>query len=143
MVFRIKKPKCLPFIAGMGERFGMVRFFLNNDTVCFEGDESMSLLKYLREERGLVSVKDGCSQGACGACLVEVDAKPLLACATPLKKLEGRRVFRGFKSRRLKSPIPGVLSAPKERAKSAWCPRRPRSPMLFINTTMSGVMLYR
>ena len=47
------------------------------------GAKSLSLLQYLRGERGITSVKDGCSaEAACGACMVEIDGKPRLACVT-------------------------------------------------------------
>ena len=58
----------------------MIVFSLNGQKVEFAGDEKTSLLNYLRQEKGLTSVKDGCSgQAACGACLIELDGKPALA----------------------------------------------------------------
>ena len=38
-------------------------------------DEKKSLLRYLRDDLRLTSVKDGCSQGACGACTVIIDGE--------------------------------------------------------------------
>ncbi len=38
------------------------------------------LLDYLRDELRLVSVKEGCGEGDCGACTVFVDGEPLCAC---------------------------------------------------------------
>ena len=35
--------------------------------------EKKSLLRFLRDDLRLTSVKDGCSQGACGACTVIID----------------------------------------------------------------------
>ena len=53
----------------------------------------MSLLKYLRETAGIVSVKNGCSgEATCGACLVEVNAKPALSCITPMEKVNGASI---------------------------------------------------
>ena len=37
--------------------------------------EDKPLLRYLREDLHLTSVKDGCSEGACGTCTVLVDGK--------------------------------------------------------------------
>jgi aldehyde oxidoreductase len=72
----------------------MISFSLNGEKITFSGDEKQSLLSFLREERGLTSVKDGCSgQAACGACLVEVDGKPVLACSTRMKRLAGKAVI--------------------------------------------------
>jgi aldehyde oxidoreductase len=72
----------------------MIAFLLNGRKTHYSGDESTSLLTYLREERGITSVKDGCSgQGACGACLTELDGKPALACTTPMKRVDGKEVI--------------------------------------------------
>ena len=71
----------------------MISFRLNGNDKTFHGEDNFSLLRYLREKEGIVSAKDGCSgQGACGACLVEMDGKPTLSCMTPMKKVEGRRI---------------------------------------------------
>ncbi len=52
-----------------------------------------SLLDALRDHLGLTSAKDGCSpQGQCGCCTVLVDGAPRVACVTPVKRVEGRRI---------------------------------------------------
>ncbi len=38
------------------------------------------LLDYLRQELRLVSVKEGCGEGDCGACTVFLDGEPIYAC---------------------------------------------------------------
>ncbi|MGD1973734.1 MAG: selenium-dependent xanthine dehydrogenase [Desulfobacterales bacterium] len=71
----------------------MIRFTLNGQETEFAGNEKTSLLRFLREEQGITSVKDGCSgQAACGACLVELDGKPALACSTSLKRAAGKKI---------------------------------------------------
>jgi len=71
----------------------MIKFLLNGLNIIYTGDEKLSLLDYLRNEAGIFSAKDGCSgQGACGACLVELDGKPALACVTLMKKIAGGKV---------------------------------------------------
>ena len=71
----------------------MIVFSLNGQKTQFAGDEKTSLLNFLREEKGITSVKDGCSgQAACGACLIELDGKPALACSTPLKRVAGKEI---------------------------------------------------
>ena len=68
----------------------MIEFQLNGREVEYRGDDKLSLLDYLRNEAGITSAKDGCSgQGACGACLVELNGKPALACVTLMKKVAG------------------------------------------------------
>ena len=71
----------------------MIAFSLNGQRTEFEGDQEASLLHFLREDCGITSVKDGCSgQAACGACLVELDGKPALACSTSLKRAAGKKI---------------------------------------------------
>ncbi len=71
----------------------MIELTLNGETTRFDGDEKTSLLSWLRNDRNLTAAKDGCSgQAACGACLVEVDGRPVLACATPMNKVAGKEV---------------------------------------------------
>jgi selenium-dependent xanthine dehydrogenase len=71
----------------------MIVFSVNGEKTQFAGDEKTSLLTFLREDRGITSVKDGCSgQAACGACLVEIEGKPALACSTTMKRVAGKKV---------------------------------------------------
>jgi len=51
-----------------------------------------NLLEFLREELNITSVKNGCSEGACGACMVLVDGKASRACLLAMPKLEGKKV---------------------------------------------------
>lgn len=56
-------------------------------------DESATLLEVLRDQLGIVSVKDGCSpQGQCGCCTVLVDGQPRVSCVTPVRRLGGRGI---------------------------------------------------
>jgi len=72
----------------------MITFTLNGKKASFDGNENLSLLKYLRHEEDIISVKDGCSgQGACGACLLELNGKATLSCRTPMKKVEGADII--------------------------------------------------
>ena len=71
----------------------MIQFILNNHTCTYEGNTDITLLRFLREHKNITSVKDGCScQGACGACMVEINGEAKLACLTPLKKLENAKI---------------------------------------------------
>ncbi len=72
----------------------MIHFTLNNEKQSYNGDPNQTLLKYLRLDKHLTSVKDGCSgQAACGACTVEVDGKAKLSCALKMKNLDGAEIF--------------------------------------------------
>ena len=77
---------------GVPERmFDMATFFVNGTEVHASGNEK--LIRFLRDELRLTSVKDGCSEGACGTCTVLVDGKPTRACVPTTAKLEGKHVL--------------------------------------------------
>jgi selenium-dependent xanthine dehydrogenase len=58
-----------------------------------QGLAEKKLLDFLREDLRLTAAKNGCGSGACGACTVLVDGKPVRSCVTPLSKVEGKNVF--------------------------------------------------
>ncbi|MEU3534527.1 2Fe-2S iron-sulfur cluster-binding protein [Streptomyces murinus] len=51
-----------------------------------------SLLYVLRERLGLAGAKDGCSQGECGACNVQVDGRLVASCLVPAVTAAGTEV---------------------------------------------------
>ena len=69
----------------------MATFTVNGQTVKVE--ENQKLLRYLRDTLRLTSVKDGCSEGACGTCTVLIDGKPTRACIPQTDKLEGKSIL--------------------------------------------------
>ena len=50
-----------------------------------------TLLDTLRDQ-GLTGTRRGCDQGACGACTVLVDGRPMMSCLLPVETIEGARV---------------------------------------------------
>lgn len=50
------------------------------------------LVEVLRIELGLTGTKFGCGEGACGACTVLIDGRPVEACQTFIEEVEGRSV---------------------------------------------------
>ena len=69
----------------------MATFFVNGQQV--QTDQQKTLLRFLRDDLHLTSVKDGCSQGACGACTVLIDGEVCKACVPNIAKLEGRYII--------------------------------------------------
>ena len=55
--------------------------------------ENVSLMRFLRDELRLTSVKDGCSEGACGTCTVIIDGKAVKACIQKISNLDGKSVI--------------------------------------------------
>ena len=68
----------------------MANFTVNGQAVTVE--KNQKLLRFLRDELRLTSVKDGCSEGACGTCTVLIDGKPTRACIPQTDKLEGKSI---------------------------------------------------
>ncbi len=58
----------------------------------YQAGQDKKLMRFLRDDLRLTSVKDGCSQGACGTCTVLVDGKATRACIPMLSKLEGKKI---------------------------------------------------
>lgn len=69
----------------------MYTFTVNGQAVTT--DKKQTLLRFLRDELHLTSVKDGCSQGACGACTVIIDGKTCKACVPTTDRLEGKNIL--------------------------------------------------
>ena len=69
----------------------MISFKVNGRAVNVR--EGTNLLKYLREEERLTSVKNGCDSGVCGSCTVLIDGKAARSCTLKVDKLQGREVL--------------------------------------------------
>ena len=69
----------------------MATFYVNGQTVTVE--KNQKLIRFLRDELHLTSVKDGCSEGACGTCTVLIDGKATKACVPQTDKLEGKTII--------------------------------------------------
>ncbi|MGF7059844.1 (2Fe-2S)-binding protein [Brassicibacter mesophilus] len=66
---------------------------LNNEDVTIEIDPNKRLLDMLREDFKLTSVKEGCSEGECGACTVIVDGKAVTSCIVLAPQVDGCSVI--------------------------------------------------
>ncbi|WP_436398869.1 xanthine dehydrogenase small subunit [Roseobacter sp. S98] len=74
-----------------------ITFRLNGETVALtDVAPTMTLLDWLRGERGLTGTKEGCNEGDCGACTVMVTdadgAKSLNACILFMPQLNGKAI---------------------------------------------------
>lgn len=59
----------------------------------YETYEDKTLLRFLRDDLHITSVKDGCSQGACGTCTVLVGDSKKLSCTQKLSKLKDEEIL--------------------------------------------------
>ena len=88
----------------------MVTLQVNGQERSFDGDPSMPLLWYLRDELGLTGTKFGCGQALCGACTVHVNGEAVRACITAVGDIGGQKV----------TTIEGLDPAGNHRVQKAW-----------------------
>ena len=88
----------------------MTKLSVNGEERSFDGDPSMPLLWYLRDEMALTGTKFGCGVGLCGACTVHVEGEALRACTLPMSDVEGRSI----------TTIEGLDAGNKHRVQLAW-----------------------
>ena len=55
--------------------------------------EDKPLLRYLRDDLHLHSVKDGCSEGACGTCTIIVDGRAVRSCVLSTRRAVGKTIL--------------------------------------------------
>jgi isoquinoline 1-oxidoreductase subunit alpha len=70
----------------------MITLTINGARRTFDGDTTMPLLWFLRDELALTGTKYGCGIAQCGACTVHVDGRPIRACQRRMATLEGATV---------------------------------------------------
>ena len=69
-----------------------VRCTLNGTAATLEAYPMARLLDVLRDEAGLTGVKEGCGEGECGACCVELDGEIVNSCLVPALQAEGATI---------------------------------------------------
>jgi isoquinoline 1-oxidoreductase subunit alpha len=70
----------------------MIRLKVNGVERSFDGDPTMPLLWFLRDELALTGTKFGCGMSLCGACTVHLNGKAVRSCVTPMRQTEGVQV---------------------------------------------------
>ena len=70
-----------------------INFRLNGKPVKLEIDPSTRLLDVLRIRLHMTGVKEGCGEGACGACSVLVDGVCYDSCLTPVANVIGKHIM--------------------------------------------------
>ena len=69
-----------------------VRCTLNGAAATLDAYSMARLLDVLRDEAGLTGVKEGCGEGECGACSVELDGEIVNSCLVPALQAEGATI---------------------------------------------------
>jgi aldehyde oxidoreductase len=70
----------------------VVHLNVNGEHVRAEVPADMNLMRFLRDELGLMGTKDGCSSGHCGACTVILNGRATRSCLIRMAKADGARV---------------------------------------------------
>ena len=70
----------------------LLNFTVNGDPVDVAVAPNATLLEVLRDQLGLYGVKEGCSEGVCGACTVLMDDRPVRSCITLALEAEGASI---------------------------------------------------
>jgi aerobic carbon-monoxide dehydrogenase small subunit len=70
----------------------VIRFALNGKPVAVQANPLARLLDVLRDELGDTSVKEGCGEGECGACLVLRNGEPVNSCILPVELAAGAQI---------------------------------------------------
>jgi len=68
-------------------------YLLNVNGKDYQVEKDKSLMDFLRDDLGLISVKNGCNEGACGACSVLMDGKAVRSCVLKVSKCQGKKII--------------------------------------------------
>ncbi len=71
----------------------MIKIQVNGQEHSWDGDPSLPLLWFLRDEAGLTGTKFGCGQALCGACTVHVGGQAARSCITAISDVDGQDVI--------------------------------------------------
>lgn len=67
-------------------------YSLNINGKVYEIEKDKSLMDFLRDDLNFTSVKNGCDEGACGACSILVDGKVVKSCVMKVSRFVGKNI---------------------------------------------------
>ena len=65
---------------------------INGKAMSFDAHPLARLLDVLREQAGLTGTKEGCGEGECGACSIEMDGALVNSCLIPALQADGAKI---------------------------------------------------
>ena len=70
----------------------MATLQVNGQERTYDGDPSMPILWYLRDELGLTGTKFGCGAALCGNCTVHLNGEAIRSCTTPMSAATAKSI---------------------------------------------------
>jgi aerobic-type carbon monoxide dehydrogenase small subunit (CoxS/CutS family) len=70
----------------------VITFTVNGQSHDIDTPADRPLLEVLREDLNLTGTHYGCGEGACRACTVLVEGKPIASCLTPVSEVAGKQI---------------------------------------------------
>jgi aerobic-type carbon monoxide dehydrogenase small subunit (CoxS/CutS family) len=75
---------------GVAVSESLIEFIVNRERYEIRIQSNWTLQYVLQEELGLIGAKEFCGRGACGACTVILDGRPVLSCMTLATECGGK-----------------------------------------------------
>ncbi len=69
-----------------------ISLMVNGENKTLDVEEDKRLLDFLRDDLGLIGVKEGCGEGECGACTVIMDGQAVVSCLVMAFQADGSHI---------------------------------------------------